>query len=86
MSVNVIYEVNNRGRQQIRKALQQHHTKGFFTDSQVRAWAEDVENNLCEGNGAYFEIPGFNTVSGRPEVIYIDDKGITKHESEADDE
>lgn len=69
--------INTNGLQQIKNALGQFHKLGadHFTEDMLHAWAADVEQSFDNGNGAAFEIRSFDSITGRPEVVFITPDG-----------
>lgn len=59
--------VNQSGLEFIAQVLKESHVREEpFTLSMLAAWASDVENSWAEGNGAGFEIPARESVTGNP--------------------
>lgn len=70
--------VNEKGLQEIRGILADRHKLGgdHFSDSEIAAWAQDVELSLTEGNGACFEIRAADTISGRTEDFSLSPESV----------
>jgi hypothetical protein len=70
--------VNDVGIKQIRLYLESYHELGgdHFTKEMLNAWATDVERSLCENDRAEFEIPSWQSKTGRTVLCRISDEGI----------
>jgi hypothetical protein len=70
--------VNDMGIKQIRLYLESYHELGgnHFTKEMLNAWARDVERSLCENDRAEFEIPSWQSKTGRTVLCRISDEGI----------
>jgi len=75
--------VNNKGIEQIANLLGEKHKLGkdHFTVPMLRAWAEEVDDSLAEGNGACFEIRAWDSASGHTERCCITDEGLNTDEA-----
>ena len=74
--------INAIGLAEIHAFLTARHRLGglnHFTPAMLRAWAEDAEFQLAEGNPACIEIPSWNTISGHTEEYTVSDDGISEH-------
>ena len=93
MSQATYRTVNAVGLREIAEFLGENHTTAvnsgegasYWTDEMLRAWAQDAECQLAEGNAATIEISGHNSVTGDPTCYTISDAGLDVHESETDD-
>ena len=70
--------INATGLAEIQAFLAAYHKKGgdHFTKDMLRAWADDAEFQLSEGNGADIEIKSWDAVSGHTETFTVSDAGI----------
>jgi hypothetical protein len=70
--------VNDAGLAEIHSFLAEHHKLGgdHFTPDMLRAWANDAEFQLAEGNRASIEIRSLDSVSGHTENFTVSDAGI----------
>lgn len=65
-------QVNSYGLTLIREFLDAKHINDErFTHDQLLSCASRVEDNYEMGNGAYFEISPFDSMSGRPEICWL---------------
>lgn len=82
-----IKTVNEIGLQEIHAFLAEKHKLGgdHFDRDMLRAWAQDAEFQLGEGNPASIEIRSFDSVSGHTEAYTISDSGIDCAEVEIED-
>lgn len=73
-----IKTVNATGLKEIAEFLGNKHKLGgdHFTDDMIRAWAQDAEFQLGEGNQASIEIRAFDSISGHTENYTITDAGL----------
>lgn len=73
-----IKTVNATGLKEIAEFLGNKHKLGgdHFTDDIIRAWAQDAEFQLGEGNQASIEIRAFDSISGHTENYTITDAGL----------
>ena len=69
--------VNAAGLAEIHAFLAEHHKLGgdHFTPEMLRAWADDAEFQLAEGNGASIEIRSWDSASGHTETFTVSDAG-----------
>lgn len=70
--------INAAGLAEIAAFLAAHHKKGgeHFTPAMLRAWADDAEFQLAEGNSASIEIKSWDAVSGHAETYTVSDAGL----------
>lgn len=70
--------VNEIGLTEIADFLGERHKKGrdHFTRDMLRAWAEDAEFQVAEGNPATIEVRSWDTLSGHTESFTISDAGL----------
>jgi len=71
-------KVNERGMQEIRSILEANHKipAHNWTDTMLRALAEEVEDHYMNGLGAYFEIlPWYVKLGGRGGEHYLSERG-----------
>ena len=73
-----IYSVNSHGLAEIKCFLAANHKKGgdYFNDEMLRAWAEDAEFQLREGNTPTVEIRASDCVHGRTADYTLSDAGL----------
>lgn len=71
MNKFTVKRVNEKGLKRIREILKKYHREVEFTDSQIWAWAADVEKNIADHNSAHLEIPSRSSVSRKTEVFTI---------------
>lgn len=70
--------INEAGLVEIKEFLSANHVRGSgFSDSNLRAWADDAEFQLAEGNPAVIEIRAAESVSGNTEVFTVSCSGIS---------
>ena len=83
-----IRTINAAGLAEIRAILAENHKLGgdHFTDSMIRAWAEEVEFQLAEGNGATFEIKSWDHVMGWTQEFHLTDAAIETQMVEIEEE
>ncbi len=83
-----IRAINAAGLAEIRAILAENHKLGggHFTDSMIRAWAEEVEFQLAEGNGATFEIKSWAHVMGWTQEFHLTDAAIETQMVEIEEE
>lgn len=81
------YSVNDKGLAEIKAFLAEKHKLGgdHFTPAMLRAWAEEAEIQLDQGNPASIEIRFFDSVSGHTEDYTISEAGLNCEIVEADD-
>ena len=76
-----IQTVNETGLSEIREFLQKTHIQGesvgFDGRDLLRAWAEDAEFQMGEGNPPTIEIRSWDSLTGRTETYTISDEGIS---------
>lgn len=79
--------VNQVGLNEIAEFLGSHHKLGrdHFSSEMLRAWADDAEFQLAEGNDASIEIKSWDTLSGHTETFSISDAGIDSEVIEIDE-
>ena len=82
-----IKTVNATGLKEIAEFLADKHKLGgeHFTDDMLRAWAQDAEFQLGEGNPASIEIRSFDSISGHTENYTITDAGLDSKVVEIDE-
>lgn len=82
-----IQSINSIGIQEIHAFLAGRHKLGgdHFTPAMLRAWAQDAEFQLCEGNSATIEIKSWDAVSGHTETFTVSDAGIDTEYAERDE-
>ena len=73
-----IQTINSTGIQEIHAFLSECHKLGcdHFTPAMLRAWAEDAEFQMSEGNSPTIEIKSWDAVSGRTEIFTVSEAGI----------
>ena len=78
------YTVNQTGLNEIAEFLGTRHKLGrdHFSPDMLRAWADDAEFQLAEGNDASIEIKSWDTLSGHTETYSITDAGLDSQEVE----
>lgn len=81
------YTVNSKGLQEIHRFLAENHKKGgdHFDEEMLRAWAQDAEFQLGEGNPASIEIRSWDSVSGHTENMTISAEGLDCEEIEIEE-
>ncbi len=79
--------VNSSGIAQIAEFLAKNHKLGgeHFTSSMLRAWAEEAEFQLSEGNPPSIELKARDSLSGATQEFTISEKGIDSHSVEIDE-
>ena len=82
------YPVNEMGLAEIREFLARNHKLGggHFDAGMIRAWAQDAEFQLGEGNDATIEIRGADSVTGSPVCYTISDDGLDAETVEVEDD
>ena len=78
------YTVNSRGIEEIRQFLKENHKQQEFTDEMLRAWAQEAEFQLGEGNAAAIELKARDSIHGTTQEYRISDAGLdaTEHDDE----
>lgn len=73
-----IKTINAAGLKEIHAFLAENHKLGgdHFDASMLRAWAEDAEFSLAEGNDAGIEIKALDSIHGRTQTFTVSDAGI----------
>jgi len=81
------YTVNSKGLKEIHHFLAENHKKGgdHFDEEMLRAWAQDAEFQLGEGNPASIEIRSWDSVSGHTENMTISAEGLDCEEIEIEE-
>lgn len=80
--------VNANGIAQIAKFLLENAKRGkdiTVTPSMLRAWADQAEFSLSEGNDAGIELRSFESIHGRTQTFTISDEGLDSTEVEIDE-
>ena len=80
--------VNANGIAQIAKFLLENAKRGkdiTVTPSMLRAWADQAEFSLSEGNDAFIELRSFESIHGRTQTFTISDEGLDSTEVEIDE-
>ena len=76
-----IQTVNEIGLKEIREFLRKTHIKGetigFDGPDLLRAWAEEAEFQMGEGNPPSIEILSCNSLTGKTETYTISEAGIS---------
>ncbi len=87
MTTHINRTVNQTGLDKIAEFLGTYHRLGrdHFSDDMLRAWADDAEFQLSEGNGASIEVKSWDAISGHTETFSISDAGIDSEEIEIDE-
>ena len=67
--------VNEQGLKDIRDYLSELHKQEVFTDDEVLALAEEIEDSLNDNGHPMFVIAAVDSKSGVEEICYIDDEG-----------
>lgn len=70
-----VYTANEKGLKAISEFIREYEKDGkklSQVDDAIYYYAEKAENSIGECGTPQFEIRGMNTVSGRPEVCYLD--------------
>ena len=82
-----IKTINSIGTAEIHAFLAARHKLGgdHFTPDMLRAWAQDAEFQLGEGNSATIEIKSWDAVSGHTETFTVSDAGIDTEYEERDE-
>lgn len=72
------YTVNAAGLNEIKQFLAKNHKLGgdHFNDDMIRAWAQDAEFQLGEGNPASIEIRATDSVHGYTQTYRISTEGL----------
>ena len=83
-----IHTINSVGIAEIQAFLAERHKLGgdHFTPEMLRAWADDAEFQLSEGNTPTIEINSWDAVSGHTEVYTVSNYGLDSTSVEVDDE
>ncbi len=73
-----IKTINTTGLAEIHAFLAENHKLGgdHFTPSMLRAWAQDAEFSLAEGNDAGIELKSWDSVHGHTQTFTVSDAGI----------
>ena len=73
-----IRTINSIGIAEIHAFLAANHKYGgdHFTADMLRAWAEDAEFQMSEGNSPTVEIKSWDAVSGHTEICTVSEAGI----------
>lgn len=81
------YSVNDKGLAEIKAFLAKKHKLGgdYFTPAMLRAWAEEAEFQIDEGNPASIEIRSFDSVSGHTEELTLSEEGLNCEIVKVDD-
>lgn len=81
------YSINEAGIREINAFLYRCHKKGgdHFTPDMLRAWAQEAEFQLSEGNTPTIEIKSWDSVSGATEAFTVSDDGVSFETVEIDD-
>lgn len=81
------YKVNENGLQEIKAFLGENHKLGeaHFNHSMLRAWANESEFQLDQGNPATIEIKAYDSVHGHTQEYTISDAGLDSYTEEIDD-
>lgn len=79
------YSVNEIGLNEIKEFLAKNHKLGgdHFTRDMLRAWADDAEFQLGEGNFATIEIRPWDSINGRAQEFTISVDGLDSEELES---
>jgi hypothetical protein len=82
-----IKTINATGLKEIQAFLAENHKLGgeHFTPAMLRAWAQDAEFSLSEGNDAGIEIKSWDSVSGHTQTFEVSDAGIDTEFVEIDE-
>ena len=82
-----IQTINSIGIAEIHAFLAANHKYGgdHFTPAMLRAWAEDAEFQMSEGNSPTVEIKSWDAVSGHTETFTVSDAGIDTEYEERDE-
>ena len=71
--------INAHGLHEIKTFLAENHKNGAnFTDAMIRAWADDAEFQLSEGNSASIEIRAWDSIHGRTQEFTVSDEGVAE--------
>lgn len=89
-----IHTVNAAGLEEIREFLVARHKRGFelyaartaSTSKMLRAWADDADFQIAEGNPAAIELSSRDSVSGCTEEYRISDAGLSAEVVDLGDE
>lgn len=70
--------INNIGFEEIHAFLAENHKRGgdYFDASMLRAWADEAEFSLSEGNDAGIELKANDSIHGRTQTFTVSDAGI----------
>ena len=70
--------INTIGLKEIRAFLAENHKLGgdHFDKSMLRAWADEAEFSLSEGNDAGIELKAYESVHGVTQTFTVSDAGI----------
>lgn len=87
MTTVTIYSVNDSGLNEIAEFLGREHRLGrdHFASSMLRAWADDAEFQLSEGNPASIEIRACDARGGATIEYTISPAGLTAETVEIDE-
>lgn len=85
---HTIRTINAQGLAEIRAILAANHKLGgdHFTESMIRAWANQAQFQLNEGNEASIEINSWDNISGHSQEFRLSDAAIDTQTIEVDDE
>ena len=78
LEISLYKEVNEAGAQEIINFLKANHKRGAaLTDDQVKAWVEDAEFQLAEGNAPTVEIAAAHSAKGYAVTYTVSDDGVS---------
>ena len=79
--------INEVGIKEIHAFLADNHKLGgsHFDAAMFRAWANDAEFSLAEGNDASIEIKATDSIHGRTQTFTVSDAGIDAKMVEIDE-
>lgn len=94
MNKLVIKTVNDKGIEQIRQWLGQHHKRAvtsgkganYFSDSQLYSWATHVEYRMDAGDQPTLGLAHYQSLAGKNEEFTLTDDGINTLEVDEDEE
>lgn len=74
----VIKTINATGLKEIHVFLAENHKRGgdHFNTSMLRAWADDAEFSMSEGNDAGIELKSCDSISGCTQTFTVSNAGI----------
>lgn len=70
--------VTERGINEIATFLAENHTRGanYFTKDMLRAWADEADYKLQDGEAPTIEIKSFDSIHGRNQTFTVSKDGL----------